>query len=270
MIRTRANAAARWVGMFLVFSLAGLSAGCNLWSGLHKDGVESNANVLVADGQAALDRGDYTHARDYFALAVGQDPRNAEARVGYVRAELKRRNFNLVNLVRTIMDSAEDGGESLDILDPADWGAEDMTALVALFDEFLGALDPITQGLTEGAVRHDNVTVLLDTAFFYAFRFAARAQEVSTTYELVQFSKSDVTPSDPGLTPAEFSLVFPLLPEEFWWLDNAPSTALLTQLAADINAAVARLEAAAYYSDGNELILDLLDYVKGLQVQTQI
>lgn len=254
-----------------------LVAGCNFWSGLgmHHDGVESNSTVLTADGQAALDRGDYQRAMDYFKLAVQHDPKNSEARLGYAEARIRLQGFNIVNFIQTLKNSSEQGGSgsSPNLVNPADWGCADFTSTITLFDELLGALDPITQGFTHGPVASTDVTANLNTGFLHILRAAARVQATSLTYEIQQLSKGSIT--DPqaqlGISQSDWDQIRNFIPDSFYWIVTpVPVLSLLSSIQSDISSGVHCLDTAASQAPSNQTMHDVVDMFKSLENQITI
>jgi len=252
------------LGILLV-GLAGCSA--NPLAGMHRDGVETNASVLTADGRAALLRGDYTRAVQYFSAAIAQNPRLSEARVGWAEAELKRRNFNLANFLHVIADDNSNISPSA-LLQPRDWGCQDNAELTAFFSSMLDVLDPVAQGLTDGAVRSNNVTLNLNVGLFYVLRMGARVESFSSVLEVRKFTKG---------TPEALALgipqpVYDSLPNNFYWIANGPTWIQLQQVQSDIDHGMTRLQTAANNSSSNTRarINDIIDVFKSLQTQAHL
>lgn len=259
-----------FLGFFTLGLLALAGCSANPLAGMHQDGVESNSNVLTADGNAALARGDYDRAVRYFQLAIEHDPTNSEARMGWAQAELKRRQFDVVQFYQTLSTSSQGGSTTPStLIAPADWGCADTPALITLFDTFIGVLDPIALGLTQGPVARNQVTLNLDLGLFYVLRMASRAQNLSTTIQVLKYTKG--TPE--ALALGIPSAVYDLLPQEFYWVSNA-TTGQLLLVQADIDAGIARLETAAANSsagsNAQKQLRDLIDLFKSLQTQVHL
>lgn len=243
---------------------AGLMSGCNLFSGMHQDGKESNAVVLVADGQGALSRGDYSNAALYFQKAMENDPRNPEARVGYAEAYLKARGFNVATFVNRLVSTSQTSGSGLnDMVLPADWGCADYACLTQLFTTLIDTLDPIAQGLAQGVYSRNDFNININVGFFYVFRAASRVQQLSVTNPVQQLSKSSTSAAALGIPQT----IFDQLPDQFWWITNLPSPTLLNQIAQDVDFGVTRLRTAAAQSVNSKTINDLIDRVVSLQIQ---
>jgi hypothetical protein len=263
----------RFIIICLFMGITGILGGCsaNPLSGMHHDGVESNASVLTADGQAALDRGDYDHAVAYFKLAIQHDPRNSAARVGYAEAELKRLHFNLVDFFNSIATSTNNSGgsapQTADLLQPQDWGCADMAALTTLLSTLIAVLDPIAMGQTDGPVARGDVTLNLNVGLFYMLRMAARVQEMSATITVQKYTKGTPEAAALGIPAA----VYDLLPNDFYWVGNATQTQLL-QVQADTDAGIARLQTAANNTTegARKQLLDLINLFQSLQTQTHL
>lgn len=259
---------------FLVLGAALLMlGGCNIWSGLHQDGKESNASVLVADGKAAMARGDYNNALNYFALAMQNDPASSEARVGYAQADLRVRKFDLAEFIKTLAEASDSssGSAPLALLDPEDWGATTFAQLTTVFTTLINVLDPIPQGRTHGPVEPNDPTVNLDAGFFYVLRTASRIQQISTSYEVAQYQKGSAETAALVASDPILASVYSALPETFYWISNLPTLAELSTLQADINLGITRLRtASANSSSGARKTIDeLIDMFQSLQVQIQ-
>jgi|GEM_PF-4924243 len=252
---------ARRFTLFCAFAV--LLSGCNLFSGIHQDGRESNASVLVADGRAALARGDYANAAHYFENAIQNDPRNSEARMGYAEAYLKLKGYNFGNLMKTMMKA--DSSNPSSFLNLQDWGCQSNTELADMFSTLVGVLDPIACGQTSGPYPRNDVNVNFSVGIFYMLRAAAQALQVSSSFTLQEMQKSATSAAALGITQAQFDL----LPDKFYWLSNHPPLALLNQLQNDMSQGVARLHVAAIHSAYPDQLEDVVDKFESLQIQTQ-
>ncbi|NTV52886.1 MAG: tetratricopeptide repeat protein, partial [Candidatus Firestonebacteria bacterium] len=116
-------------------------AGCNLFTDLHHNGVDSDASVLTADGKSALARGDYNNAIVYFQRALDHDAGSSEARVGLAEAMVKAKQFNLAAFIQTLSNGSQTNGSSNipgmpnvpQLLKLSDWNCATYAELEQLF-----------------------------------------------------------------------------------------------------------------------------------------
>ncbi len=254
---------------FLFLILLGMLNGCNLFSGMHHDGVETNSHVLVADGKAALIRGDYANATEYFRLAIKHNPRDSEARVGYAEAYLKAHGFSLGNFINSFISKMDDEDqENLELAVPTEWGCADYDELIGLLSTLIDTLDPIALGQTEGPYRYNDLNVNINAGIFYIMKIAGRIQTISTEFEIKTLTKgsTEVNNLNPPIPPA----VLAELPDEFMWIvdsgGNQPSADFLTQMQSDIDTGLARLQTAADNSSSKEMIEDIIDMFDDWQI----
>lgn len=251
----------RLVGVGLLLTAAGVLAGCNFLAGLHSDGKESNAHVLVADGKAALGRGDYTLAVRYFRLAGENNPRDAEARVGYAEARMRAQGFSLGEFANTFLNavkSSSGSAQNFDFLVPAQWGVATFAEIEALLTELIAVLDPVVLGQTDGPYRPTDVNLNLTAGVLYLLRIVAQAETLSSDFSIQTLTQGTPEVAALGLDPA----LLAQLPQEFLWLVDSsgqqPPAAFLTSMQADIDAALQRLQVAAANSVARALIDDVI------------
>jgi tetratricopeptide (TPR) repeat protein len=103
------QSASRSLGLALLAGL--LLAGCsdNLFSGLQSEGTSDDPQVLLADAQAALAKGDTTRALDYLERAHDLEPENAEVRVTLVGTRFEKHDVDLLT-IREIGQYIASGG----------------------------------------------------------------------------------------------------------------------------------------------------------------
>lgn len=89
---------ARSLSAVLVAGL--LLAGCtdNLFSGFQSEGTSDDPQVLLADADAALAKGDTTRALDYLERAHDIAPENAEVRVTLVGTKFEKNDVDLLTI----------------------------------------------------------------------------------------------------------------------------------------------------------------------------
>lgn len=254
---------------FLFLILLGMLSGCNLFSGMHHDGVETNSHVLVADGKAALDRGDYANAAEYFRLAIKHNPQDSEARVGYAEAYLKAHGFSLGGFINSFVSQMDnEDQENLELIVPADWGCADFSALTQRLSTLIHTLDPIAQGQTQGPYRSNDFNVNINTGLFYILRIASKIKGLSADYEFKMLTQG--TDEVDNLNPPIPADVLAALPAEFMWIvdssDNQPSADFMLQMQTDIDAGIARLQTAADNSSSQEMIEEIIDMFDDWQI----
>jgi len=240
-------------------------SGCNLFSGMHHDGVETNSHVLVADGKAALDRGDYANAAEYFRLAIKHNPQDSEARVGYAEAYLKAHGFSLGSFINSFVSQMDnEDQENLELVVPTDWGCADFSALTQMLSTLIDTLDPIAQGQTQGPYRSNDFNVNINTGLFYILKIVSTIQSISADFEFKIMSKTDW--GTLGIPQATLDQ----LPDEFMWMvtstNELPSADFLTQMQTDIDAGIARLQTAADNSSSQEMIEEIIDMFDDWQI----
>jgi hypothetical protein len=245
--------------------------GCNLFGNMHNDGMDSDTSVLMADGNAALTRGDYNNAVVYFNRALDHDAGNSEARVGLAEAMVKSKQFNLADFIKTLMKNSNNqgsgsgSGSTLQLINLADWHCATYAELVSFYTDLINVLDPIALGQTHGLYGSNDLNVNLNVGFIYVLRMAAQLQDLTAVaYQVQQMSKSSTTAAALGISQAQFDL----LPESFYWISPTPPATVLTQLQADIDTGIARLRTAAAATESKKMINDMIDMFSSLQVQT--
>lgn len=252
----------------LLVSTVWLSS-CNLFSGMHSDGKDSNSSVLVADGLAALRRNDYANAAQYFSLAMEHDPNNSEARVGYAHAILRVQGFSLGQFATSFMTAmmAENSSDPSDyeILVPGHWGVTTYTELEQIFTEMIYTLDPVVLGATHGPYHATDVNLNLTVGIFYILRIQARLEVLNSDFSIQSLNKSSPEVAALGLSPS----VLAQLPDDFLWildsLNNQPPLPFLLSMQTDITTAIQRLQTAADHAD-NDMLQDIADLFKDWKI----
>lgn len=235
------------LGLFITLSLSG----CNLFTAMHSDGKESNSHVLVADGKAAMQRGDYVKAAEYFRLGMEHNPKDSEARVGYAEAYLKAQGFSLGSFFDTLMNTMNsEDGDDIEFIVPEAWGVSAVSEVVTMLTTVIAVLDPIALGQTEGPYKATDLNVNLNAGVFYALKVAAQMQELGGNFAIQGLSKTDIPISgsdDWNLSQATLDK----LQEDFLWIVDTsgsdplqPALSFITGIQADISAAMQRLRVA--------------------------
>lgn len=251
-----------WI-LFVVMVLV-MVAGCgknkNFFAPLHSDGVESNASVLVADGKAALDRGDYEAAEKYFGLAKFHNPKNSEALVGYAEAYLKKEGFSLGTLITSLLNRLEDlddgSGSTLELVQPADWGQDSVADLMTLFNTVIETLEPIPAGQAEGPISSLDVDVNATSGLFYLLSFALDVEALSTDYQLQTLDRTD-----PDVIALIDPAILAQLPDEFLWFVNEtggtltqPPISFINTIEYKLNTGLERLNQAAANTSSEDIV----------------
>jgi hypothetical protein len=274
--------------------LLGLLAlpGCNLFTDMHTDGADSNAAVLVADGKAALGRGDYSNAVIYFQRAVDYDPGNSDAREGLAEATVKAKHINLAGFIQTLVANSQNSNNGNNSPGPgmsnvphliklSDWNCSTWDDLEQFFTNIINALDPIALGQTHGTYAANDPTINLNVGFIYLLRSAARVQAVTTaSYQVVQISKNNMgTPADlVAYVSANLGITIQMnitqdqynqLPDSFYWISPSPPVAIFSQIQTDVNTGLVRLQVAANTTTSKKMIDDITKMFSSLQVQLQ-
>lgn len=242
-----------------------LISGCgnnkNFFAPMHSDGIETNSSVLVADGKAALERGDYVNAEKYFGLAKENNPKNSEALLGYAQAYLKSRGFSLGQLVTRILNSMEDVGDSsassFELVNPADWNQGSVAELATLFQTIITTLEPIALGQTEGPITSDNVDVNATSGLFYLLSFALDIESLSTDYVLTVLD-----PDDPEVQALIDPAILATLPDDgfFWYVYDTgsgltqPPASFIDSIESKLTVGLARLNKAAANTSSEDVI----------------
>ncbi|MEW6516992.1 MAG: hypothetical protein AB1439_08815 [candidate division FCPU426 bacterium] len=259
----------RFLGLGLLLATAGLAAGCNFLAGLHSDGRESNAHVLVADGKAALERGDYALAVKYFRQAGENNPRDSEARVGYAQARMGQQGFSLGEFANTFIkavNSDSGSNQNYEFLVPSQWGVATYADVEDILSEMIAVLDPVVLGQTDGPYRSKDVNLNLTTGVLYLLRIVARLEQISADFSIQTLVQGTPELAALGLDPA----LLAQLPNEFLWLINSsgqqPPTFFLTAMQSDIAASLQRLQVAAVNSMARSLIEDVINQFDPWQI----
>ena len=170
-----------FVCLVLIFALAG----CNIFSWAHNnEGTSDNAEVQVANANSSLASGDYQKALDSYQAAVNADPKNSEARYGYIKAYIKDLGLDIAEMSKTYSDEnksiaytviAFSGQASVkaELIDPdkflpAKIGG--LKKLEELGDKLWEMLGPIAEGQCDGKISAKNPEVNLNLALGYLLK----------------------------------------------------------------------------------------------------
>ncbi len=163
--------------------------GFNLFGWVHKKGSSSDKDVLIADGEVALNKKDYNDAKTYFEKVLDQDPDNSVALYGYARATLGASGLGLADIISAVIQQASTGSgapvlsqsdfknlfvsaqyaSELDDLLPATLNLE---LLYSTAKEVIPKLKTIADGDGDGIIPADDVDVNVNLAILLAIRAA--------------------------------------------------------------------------------------------------
>lgn len=141
----------------LSFLLAIILFGCgkttNILGWTHSGGTSNDPKVLLNDANAALNSGNYQTAQDYYKQIIAADPKNSEARYGYVTANMKETMNSEGMDVASLLNSLSNQSDSSTLIDPAKF---DISKLLNMGDVIVDNLKPIADGQCDGVVaQHD-------------------------------------------------------------------------------------------------------------------
>lgn len=170
--------------MLFLFTLTGCGQ-WNIFKWAHKEGTaaSSDTTVLVADGEALLDKGDQASlqkAEEIFQKAVESNPRSSEANYGYARAVIAASGLGLADLISSVISSAGGSAGSLpmnnpfisfvsaqsglgpNLLDPTKLN---LTKLYAISKKAITPLKRIADNQTDAVIPADDFDVNFNLAF---------------------------------------------------------------------------------------------------------
>jgi hypothetical protein len=251
--------------LFLFLPVCFILSSCNLFSTMHSDGHDSDAHVLVADGQAAYKRGEYAKAKEYFRLAKEHNPRDSEAIMGYAQAFMKVQGFSLGQFAKSFLDTMNKNSGSIDqyynLVVPEQWGVASKTEVGSICTLLLSDLEKICAGETVGPYKSVDVDINLTVAIFYALRAAIQAEILPTLYQLRTLQKSS------PLVQAAFSPdILMFLPNEFLWFADVSGNPLtpssFDSLRSDIHQAAIRMQVAVDHAASKDALKDIMEKIR--------
>ncbi|HCJ65831.1 MAG TPA: hypothetical protein DHV62_00520, partial [Elusimicrobia bacterium] len=157
----------------------------NIFKWAHKEGgaASSDTTVLVADGQALLDSGDYAKAEEVFKKAFESNPQSSEACYGYAQAVIAASGLGLADLISSVIQQAKSPnppplptsnpfigfvspqyalGLGPNLLDPTKL---DLTKLYAISKKAIIPLKKIADNETDGKIPYDDFDINFNLAF---------------------------------------------------------------------------------------------------------
>jgi len=172
--------------LLIVMSL--LLSGCGQWNifkWAHKEGESTDTTVLVADGQSALNNGDYAKAEEIFYKAIQANPRSSEANYGYAQAIIGASGLGLAQIISSVIEQGKSQSTTL----PADnpfihfvsksfspegnllpFSVNDLTNLYATSKKVIDPLKKIADGQCDGVIPADDLDVNINLSFMLIIR----------------------------------------------------------------------------------------------------
>ncbi len=169
----------KWKVLALLLLPVLVVGGCNLFEWTHPKGANDDFRVLLADGDAAMQAGNYGEAAGYYRRAMSLDTRSSEARKGHAICFARAKGFSMVNFVSYWLGASgkglssgsglcspvapQGGGKYKD--DNFDIGKYDNFAvgstndLEDVINGLIGDLDPIAWDFCDGVIPKNDVSV---------------------------------------------------------------------------------------------------------------
>jgi tetratricopeptide (TPR) repeat protein len=146
--------------LLLVVLISALSGGCNIFSW-----TSSEEASHVEKGLELMRQADYEEAEAEFAMAMAEDPANADARYYHAKAVLYSAGFDIIDLIQELSQEQEDRHRNeaeLPLFSMATPLADETYRVnLILVDD----LSPIYAGDTHGTITAEDIDV--DLAFAY-------------------------------------------------------------------------------------------------------
>ncbi len=158
----------------LIIALVFAVAGCNFFNWMHPPGRSDNTDVLMADGRAALNAGNYKEAQAIFEKVLAANPRNAQARVGHATAVI---HLAGADFIRLAMSLASDD-QKFSLADASKYGLDSLGELRQLVSVLISDLEPIRKGQTDGSVAMDDADVNLVLTIAYTVKAAVNLEDL--------------------------------------------------------------------------------------------
>lgn len=160
----------------------------NLFGFMHKEGSGTPQDIL-ADADAALREHDYSTAQSYYEKVLASEPNNSQALYGAAVSQLNASGLDLGQLISNVISSTN--GSSAPSFDQA-WRAAsqgpvsatadpnsllrglNVAALNGSLDQVICRLNKIRLGLTDAAIKRDDVNLLVTYGVACLLRAATR------------------------------------------------------------------------------------------------
>jgi len=154
--------------------------GCNMFSDMHGDVESEDYKILLADGQAALNREEYSTAMTCFNKAIKVNSKSSEARWGYVQAYFGFQQVDRAEFIQEIFNKLQsEDWQEIELIKLSVWNKDDYQALVDFFEIIISVLEPILQGETQGYYTSKNTTLNINSGFFYILQVAAKLKQAN-------------------------------------------------------------------------------------------
>lgn len=276
------------LGAITSLGLVGLLtlSGCkndNLFGGLHKEG-SGDAASLLADGQAALARGDYADAEAYFRSSLAQNPSSAQALYGAAVATMGNSGLDIGQLVSNLTTQGTPGGAPAfsQALAGASVGAPgapsgtsileqlDVAKLDAAVEKSLCYLERIRQGYSDGTISRSNANLLINLGLLHLIRAATQIAglgEIRKSFDQQEFEYAPT--ATPPFNPGQCAVILSSFQNAAWGYQGLTQAAVLVlgqkagdtlfDLKGDVRNLFADFKDAVATATGCGLELDTLD-----------
>ncbi len=161
----------------------------NLFGWVHKKGSSNDTDVLISDGEVALNKKDYDSAETYFGKVLEQEPNNSVALYGYSAAVLGGSGLGLADIISSVIQEASSGSPSpvinqsdyANLFSPAQISSNmenlipetlDLKKLYDTAKKVIPKLKKIADGEGNGIIPADDVDVNINLAILLAIRAA--------------------------------------------------------------------------------------------------
>ncbi|MFH1239293.1 MAG: hypothetical protein V1653_04170 [bacterium] len=156
----------------------------NLFSWAHKKGSSADKDVLISDGEVALNKKDYNDAKTYFEKVLEGDPNNSVALYGYTQAVMGASGLGLADIISAVIQQSVTGsapslGDYNYVFYPSPkFGAVsdllpatlDLKKLYDTSVALIPKLKKIADGQGDGVIPADDVDVNVNLGVYLALR----------------------------------------------------------------------------------------------------
>jgi len=152
--------------LILGFCISGCGKTFNIFGWTHAEGKSKDPDVLLQDADAALAKGDYQVAMDYYNKVIDSDPDNSLARYGYVTAYMKQefKDMNISELLTQLSNSDSESGGMLIDESKINLSTQD---LIDMGNVLVNYLDDSATGNWDGEISSTDVGMNVNLAFGY-------------------------------------------------------------------------------------------------------